>query len=192
MVCRNRLPADERARKRRALLAAPEKEPSNVATAVTRQRIPLRGTDRIGLAVRAVLNRDKMAKRFTMTVTDHQLAFARNDATTDAESRLDVLYVIRVDVLAASFSASEVVRCYKDLSRAERAFRSLKRADLEMRPIHHRLADRARAHGLMRMLACYVDWHMRQALAPIMFDHQRRSAQRPRVARQRANAPTMA
>ncbi len=174
VVCRNPLLADERARKRQDLLAATEKELSKVATAVTRKRRPLRGADRIGLAVGAVFNRYKMAKHFTLTITDDQFAFARNDATIEAESRLDGIYVIRTNVPAEKLSASEVVRSYKDLSRAERAFRSLKRVDLEIRPIHHRLADRVRAHVLLCMLAYYLEWHMRQALAPVLFDDHRR------------------
>ncbi len=174
VVCRNPLLADERARKRQDLLAATEKELSKVATAVTRKRRPLRGADRIGLAVGAVFNRYKMAKHFTLTITDDQFAFARNDATIEAESRLDGIYVIRTNVPAEKLSASEVVRSYKDLSRAERAFRSLKRIDLEIRPIHHRLADRVRAHVLLCMLAYYLEWHMRQALAPVLFDDHRR------------------
>jgi len=177
VVCRNPLLADERARKRQDLLAATEKELSKVATAVSRKRRPLRGADRIGLAVGAVLNHYKMAKHITLTITDDQFAFARNDASIEAESRLDGIYVIRTNVPAEKLSASEVVRSYKDLSHAERAFRSLKTVDLEIRPIHHRLADRVRAHVLLCMLTYYVEWHMRQALAPVLFDdHQREDA----------------
>lgn len=174
VVCRNPLLADERARKRQDLLGATEKELSKVATRVTRKRNPLRGADRIGLAAGAVLNHYKMAKHFTLTITDDQFAFARNDVTIEAESRLDGIYVIRTNVPAETLSASDVVRSYKDLSHAERAFRSLKTVDLEIRPIHHRLADRVRAHVLLCMLAYYVEWHMRQALAPVLFDDHRR------------------
>ncbi len=174
VVCRNPLLADERTRKRQELLAATEKELSKVATAVTRRRKPLRGADRIGLAAGAVLNHHKMAKHFILTITDDHFAFARNDATIDAESRLDGIYVIRTNVPAEHLSAPDVVRSYKDLSHAERAFRSLKTVDLEIRPIHHRLADRVRAHVLLCMLAYYVEWHMRQELAPVLFDDHRR------------------
>ncbi|MBV8452998.1 MAG: transposase [Deltaproteobacteria bacterium] len=95
----------------------------------------------------------------------------------EAESQLDGVYVIRTNVSAAELAAPEVVRAYKGLSQAERAFRSLKTIDLEVRPIHHRLPDRVRAHVLLCMLAYYLEWHMRQALAPVLFDdHQREQA----------------
>lgn len=177
VVCRNPLLAGERARKRQDLLAATETELSKVAKAVTRQRKPLRGADQIGLAAGAVLNRYKMAKHFTLTITDDHFAFARNAETIDAESKLDGIYVIRTNVPAEQLPAAEVVRSYKDLARAERAFRSLKTVDLDIRPIHHRLADRVRAHVLLCMLAYYVEWHMRRSLAPVLFDdHQREEA----------------
>lgn len=182
VVCRNPLLAGERARKRQDLLVATEAELSKVATAVTRQRKPLRGTAQIGLAAGAVLNRYKMAKHFTLTITDDHFGFARNTEAIDAESKLDGIYVIRTNVPAEQLPAPEVVRSYKDLARAERAFRSLKTVDLEIRPIHHRLADRVRAHVLLCMLAYYVEWHMRQSLAPVLFDdHQREEAEAARA-----------
>lgn len=177
VVCRNPLLAGERARKRQDLLAATETELSKVAKAVTRRRTPLRGADQIGLAAGAVLNRYKMAKHFTLAITDDHFAFARNAEAIDAESKLDGIYVIRTNVPAEQLPAPEVVRSYKDLARAERAFRSLKTADLDIRPIHHRLADRVRSHVMLCMLAYYVEWHMRQSLAPVLFDdHQREEA----------------
>ncbi|HET7882864.1 MAG TPA: IS1634 family transposase [Acetobacteraceae bacterium] len=177
VVCRNPLLAGERARKRQDLLAATEADLARVANAVTRQRRPLRGADQIGLAAGAVLNRHKMAKHFTLTITEGHFAFARNQASIDAESQLDGIYVIRTNLAEDHLTATDVVRSYKDLSRAERAFRSLKTVDLEIRPIHHRLPDRVRAHVLLCMLAYYVEWHMRQALAPVLFDdHQRDEA----------------
>jgi hypothetical protein len=177
VVCRNPLLASERARKRQDLLAATETELSKVAKAVTRQRTPLRGADQIGLAAGAVLNRYKMAKHFSLTITDDHFAFARNTEAIDAEAKLDGIYVIRTNVPAEQLPAPEVVRSYKDLARTERAFRSLKTVDLEIRPIHHRLADRVRAHVMLCMLAYYVEWHMRQSLAPVLFDdHQRDEA----------------
>jgi hypothetical protein len=198
VVCRNPLLAAERARKRQDLLAATETELAKVTKAVMRQRQPLRGADRIGLAVGAVLNRYKMAKHFSLTMSEDHFAFARNLEAIEAESRLDGLYVIRTNLAADDLAASEVVRSYKDLSRAERAFRSLKTVDLEIRPIHHRLPDRVRGHVLLCMLAYYVEWHMRHALAPVLFDdHQRdaaaatrtsivASAQRSKAARRKA------
>jgi hypothetical protein len=174
VVCRNPLLAAERARKRQDLLAATEADLTKLAKAVTRKRQPLRGADQIGLAVGAVLNRYKMAKHFTLTITHDHFAFARNTEAIEAESRLDGVYVIRTNLAADDMAAPDVARSYKDLARAERAFRSLKTVDLEIRPIHHRLPDRVRGHVLLCMLAYYVEWHMRQALAPVLFDdHQR-------------------
>jgi len=173
-VCRNPLLASERARKRQDLLAATETELSKVEKAVTRHRIPLRGADRIGLAAGAVLNRYKVAKHFNLTITDDHFAFARNQEAINAESKLDGIYVIRTNVPAEQLPTPEVVRSYKDLARTERAFRSLKTVDLDIRPIHHRLADRVRAHVMLCMLAYYVEWHMRQSLAPVLFDDHRR------------------
>lgn len=177
VVCRNPLLAAERARKRADLLAATEADLRQVAKAVSRKNKPLRGADQIGLAAGAVFNRHKMAKHFTLTITDDTFAFARNADVIEAEGRLDGFYVIRTNLAQATFAASDVVRAYKSLSQAERAFRSVKTVDLEIRPIHHRLPDRVRAHVLLCMLAYYLEWHMRQALAPILFDdHQRAEA----------------
>ena len=184
VVCRNPLLATERARKRQALLAATETELAKIAKAVARKRNPLRGADQIGLAVGAVFNRYKVAKHFTLTITDDQFDFARNVESIEAESKLDGIYAIRTNVAAVRLAASDVVQAYKGLSQAERAFRSIKTVDLEVRPIHHRLPDRVRAHVLLCMLSYYLEWHMRQALAPVLFDdHQRddAAAARPSV-----------
>jgi hypothetical protein len=177
VVCRNPLLAAERARKREALLAATETELAKVAKAVARKRNPLRGADQIGLAAGAVFNRYKVAKHFTLTITDDQFDFARTTESIEAESKLDGIYAIRTNIAAAKLAASDVVQAYKGLSQAERAFRSIKTVDLEVRPIHHRLPDRVRAHVLLCMLSYYLEWHMRQALAPVLFDdHQRDDA----------------
>ena len=177
VVCRNPLLATERARKRQDLLAATEADLRKVANAVVRTRKPLRGADRIGLAAGAVLNRHKVAKHFTLTITDDHFAFARKADAIDAEGKLDGFYVIRTNLDDTTLSAPELVRAYKGLSQAERAFRSIKTVDLEVRPIHHRLADRVRAHVLLCMLAYYVEWHMRQELASVLFDdHQHAEA----------------
>jgi len=177
VVCRNPLLAVERARKRLDLLAATEADLRKVAKAVSRKTRPLRGADQIGLAAGAVLHRHKVAKHFTLTITDDSFAFARNAGAIEAEGKLDGFYVIRTNLEQTTLAASDVVRAYKSLSQAERAFRSIKTVDLEIRPIHHRLPDRVRAHVLLCMLAYYLEWHMRQALAPILFDdHQRAEA----------------
>jgi len=186
VVCRNPLLAAERARKRQDLLAATEVDlckacpralDPGVTKAVRRRSKPLRGADQIGLAAGAVLNRHKVAKHFTLIITDDQFAFSRNTEAIDPESKLDGFYVIRTNLGKTTLAASDVVQAYKRLSQAERAFRSIKTVDLEIRPIHHHLPDRVRAHVLLCMLAYYLEWHMRQALAPILFDdHQRAEA----------------
>lgn len=177
VVCRNPLLAGERARKRQDLLAATEADLRKVAAKVNRRRQPLRGAAEIGIAAGAVLNRHKVAKHFILAITDDTFTFHRNAEAIAAESQLDGFYVIRTSLSQATLAAPEVVRAYKGLCQAERAFRSLKTVDLEIRPIHHRLADRVRAHVLLCMLAYYLEWHMRQMLAPILFDdHQRKQA----------------
>jgi hypothetical protein len=177
VVCRNPWLAAERARKRLDLLAATEADLRKVARAVARKTKPVRGADKIGLAAGAVLNRHKVAKHFILTITDDRFGFERNTEAIEAEGRLDGFYVIRTNLDQTTLATSDVVRVYKSLSQAERAFRSIKTVDLEIRPIHHRLSDRVRAHVLLCMLAYYLEWHMRQALAPILFDdHQRAEA----------------
>jgi hypothetical protein len=177
VVCRNPWLAAERARKRLDLLAATEADLRKVAKAVARKTKPLRGADKIGLAAGAVLNRHKVAKHFILTITDDTFGFDRNTEAIEAEGKLDGFYVIRTNLDKTTLATSDVVRVYKSLSQAERAFRSIKTVDLEIRPIHHRLSDRVRAHVLLCMLAYYLEWHMRQALAPILFDdHQRAEA----------------
>jgi hypothetical protein len=177
VVCRNPWLAAERARKRLDLLAATEADLRKVAKAVARKTKPVRGADKIGLAAGAVLNRHKVAKHFILTITDDAFGFERNTEAIEAEGKLDGFYVIRTNLDKATLATSDVVRVYKSLSQAERAFRSIKTVDLEIRPIHHRLSDRVRAHVLLCMLAYYLEWHMRQALAPILFDdHQRAEA----------------
>ncbi len=170
VVCRNPLLGAERTRKRDDLLAAAETELARIATAVNRKNRPLRGADQIGMAVGKVLDRHKMAKHFSLTITDDSFSFARHTEAIAAEARLDGIYVIRTSVPAEQLTAPAAVAWYKSLSRVERAFRSIKTVDLEVRPIHHRLADRVRAPLLLCMLAYYVEWHLREALAAILFD----------------------
>src|SRR6476619_942443 len=198
VVCRNPWLAAERARKRRDLLAATEADLRKVVKAVARKTKPLRGADKIGLAAGAVLNRHKVAKHFILTITDEAFGFERNTEAIEADGKLDGFYVIRTNLEKTTLATSDVVRVYKSLSQAERAFRSIKTVDLEIRPIHHRLSDRVRAHVLLCMLAYYLEWHMRQALAPILFDDHPRAeaaaarssivapAQRSKAARQKA------
>jgi hypothetical protein len=121
------------------------------------------------MAVGAVVNGRKMAKHFAIEIREGHLAFQRRTEQIKAEARLDGIYVIRTSVPAQQLAANEAVQVYKDLSRVERAFRSLKTIDLEIRPIRHWTAPRVRAHVFLCMLAYHVEWHLRQALAPLLF-----------------------
>jgi transposase len=162
--------AADRARKRQELLASTEKDLAKIRSATQRARKPLRGKDAIGVAVGKVLGHYKMAKHFQLVIEDADFRFERKQSQIDAEAALDGIYVIRTSVLSEAASAEQAVRHYKSLSMVERVFRSTKSVDLKIRPIHHHLADRVRAHILLCMLAYYVEWHMRRALAPILFD----------------------
>jgi DDE family transposase len=170
IVCRNRALAAERARKREDLLAATERELARIAAAVARKRQPLRGAAKIGLEVGAVLDKHKMAKHFTLDITDSHFGFARKTAEIAAEAALDGIYVVRTSLPATALDDAATVRSYKSLSLVERAFRCLKTVDLQIRPIYHWLADRVRAHVFLCMLAYYLEWHMRQLLAPMLYD----------------------
>ena len=176
VVCRNPLLADERQRKRRELLAATERELIEIQDRVRRRKRPLRGKDKIALAVGAVINRYKMAKHFRLTITDNDLTFERESEQIDAEALLDGIYVLRTDLARETLDAAGTVGAYKGLANVERAFRSIKTVDIEVRPIHHRRADRVRAHVLLCMLVYYLEWHMRQALKPILFDDHDKAA----------------
>jgi hypothetical protein len=176
VVCRNPDLAAERARKREALLRASEQDLAKIRAATLRARRPLRGQDAIALRVGGVLGRRKVAKHFALTITDEGLSFARDEAAIAKEAALDGFYVLRTSVPAAALDAPATVLAYKSLAEVERAFRSLKTVALEVRPIHHRLAGRVRAHVFLCMLAYYVQWHLRQALAPLLFDDHDRPA----------------
>jgi hypothetical protein len=169
VACKNPLLAEERARKREALLQATERELEKVAAATRREKRRLVGADKIGLRVGKVLGKYKVAKHFVLDITDDGFTYHRNEDRIRDEARLDGVYVIRTSVPAETMEAEGVVRSYKDLSRVEWAFRDLKTVHLELRPIHHRLEERVRAHAFVCMLAHYVVWHMRRALAPLLF-----------------------
>ena len=170
IVCRNPLLATERARKRQELLAATERELDKVVRATARKKNPLRGKDKIGLRVGKLLGRFKVGKHFVLSVTAESFRYTRDEARIAEEAALDGIYVLRTSVATDRLSAPEVVRSYKQLASVERAFRSLKTVDLKLRPIYHHKENRVRAHVLLCMLAYYLEWHMRQALAPILFD----------------------
>jgi Transposase DDE domain len=183
IACRNLALAEERARKRDELLDATERDLKRIQARVRRERKPLRGEAAIGEAVGAVLNRRKMGKHFEKTISDADFSFARKQEQIEAEARLDGIYVLRTGLPKKDgLEAAEVVLAYKSLSRVEHAFRSIKTVDIEVRPVFHYAGDRVRAHVLLCMLAYYLEWHLRQRLAPILFDdHDRSAAQAQRT-----------
>jgi transposase len=172
IACFNPLLAEERSRKRPDLLAATEKQLEKIAAATKRPKRPLRGKQNIGLRAGKILNRYKMGKHFQLRIEENSFHYERKTANIEREKNLDGIYVIRTSVKMEALSSQQVVTSYKSLSGVERAFRSLKTVDLHVRPIHHRLPDRVRAHILLCMLAYYVEWHMRQRLAPMLFDDE--------------------
>ena len=174
VVCRNAALAKERARKRQDLLAATERGLSRIAMATQRQRRSLRGKAEIGLEVGKVIDKHKMAKHFEFTITDGSFTYRRREEAIQAEARLDGLYVIRTNLPKEAMSAEQLVKSYKSLAQVERAFRSLKSVDLQIRPVHHWREPRVRAHLFLCMLAYHVEWHMRERLAPILYaDHDK-------------------
>ena len=176
VVCRNPDLARERARKREDLLAATERDLAKVENAVARKTRPLRGTAAIALRAGAVLNKHKMAKHFELTIEDHHFSFARKHDAIAEEAALDGFYAVRSDLPDEVVDDAGLVRAYKSLSQVERAFRSLKTVDIELRPIFHRAVPRVRAHVFLCMLAYHLEWHMRQVLAPMLYDDDDRQA----------------
>jgi transposase len=175
VVCRNPALAEERVRKRNELLKATEKnlEPIRLAT----ERKSLRGEQEIGLRVGKVIDKHKMAKHFDLTITENSFAYARNEGRIREEAALDGLYVVRSSVDEKQMDSDRVVETYKSLAKVERAFRCMKTIDLSLRPIYHRNEERIRSHVFICMLAYYVEWHMREALRPLLFaDDDRESA----------------
>ena len=172
VVCRNPLLAQERARKRLELLGATEADLTKIAAATQRARNPLRGQDLIALRVGRVIERFHMAKHFTLAITDTTLTFERKTDAIEAEAAMDGLYVIRTSLPAAQLDANATVAAYKSLAHVERAFRSIKTVDLNVRPVFHYNEQRVRAHVFLCMLAYYVEWHMRARLKPMLFDDE--------------------
>jgi transposase len=170
VACRNPFLAEHRRLKRQELLAATESALEKIAQATKRAVRPLRGKDRIAFRVGRVIDRYKMAKHIKIEVQENDFRWSRDQEKIDREAALDGIYVVRTCVPEAALSATEVVERYKDLSAVEQAFRCIKTVDLKVRPIHHRLEDRVRAHVFLCMLAFYVEWHMRKALAPVLFE----------------------
>jgi hypothetical protein len=172
VACRNPALAQERARKRLALLEATDTELSKIVAAVAAGR--LAGAGKIGIRVGKVVGRYKMAKHYTLDITDDTFVFTRDQDQITTEAALDGIYVIRTTVPAEQMDAAKVVATYKSLARVERDFRSIKSIDLDLRPIHHYTETRVRAHVFICMLAAYLTWHLRQAWAPLTFTDENR------------------
>ena len=186
IACRNPLLATERARKRTELLAATEDLLAPIIAAVAEGRLV--GADRIGLRIGKVINKYRMAKHFDLAITDTTLAITRRQTQIDAEAALDGVYVLRTSVPTQRLDPPGVVAAYKDLAHLERDFRTIKVDDLDLRPIHHRLDDRVRAHVLICMLAAYLVWHLRRAWAELTYTDQHPPARDNPVAPARRSA----
>ena len=167
IVCRNPLVGAERTRKRSELLTATERELQQIAERV--RRGTLEGSDQIGLTVGPALKRYRMRKHFELQITDQSFTFKRKTEQIAAEAALDGIYILRTALTENECSTNEVVRSYKNLEQAERAFKTFKGAELQIRPIHHHLEHRVRAHIFLCMLAYYLTWHLKGAWAPLLF-----------------------
>jgi ribosomal protein L18 len=177
VACMNPFLEAERARKRESLLQATEADLDKIAAACARARRPLRGRDKIAVRADRVLTRRKVAKHFTVQITDDSVRYARNQDSIAAEAALDGIYVLRTSVDAGDLEPSEVVSSYKALAQVERAFRAFN-TDLDIRPIRHRTETRVRAHVFLRMLSYYLSWHMQARLAPLLFTDDDKPAAR--------------
>ena len=189
MACRNVDLGRLRAHKREALFVATEKELEKVRARI--ENGSLAGRDKIGVRVGKVLNKYKVGKHFALTIEESCFKFQRLEKQIAAEAALDGIYVIRTSVAKKQMSSAEAVRSYKALAEVERAFRSMKTIDLHIRPIHHHLEGRVRAHIFLCMLAYYVEWHMREAWRELMFadeDLERKKHRDPVAAAQRSEA----
>jgi transposase len=167
IVCRNPLVAAERTRKREELLQATERDLQQIAERV--QKGTLTGSGEIGLAVGPAVKRYKMRKHFDLQITNESFTFRRKSEQIASEAALDGIYILRTGLTENECSTSEVVRSYKGLEQAERAFKTFKGPELQIRPIHHHLEHRVRAHIFLCMLAYYLTWHLKRAWAPLLF-----------------------
>jgi transposase len=178
VACRNAELAKLRAHKRQDLLAATEKELAQVQAMVEAGK--LKGQDKIGVRIGRVINKYKMAKHFVLDIRDTSFTYKRDHSAIAKEAALDGIYVIRTSLSADRMDSDACVRSYKLLANLERGFRSLKTIDLKIRPIHHRLEDRVRAHIFLCMLSHYVEWHMREAWRELMFADEDQDAKKTR------------
>jgi transposase len=172
IACFNPIMHEERTRKREVLLQLTEKALRKVADACTREKQPLEGKGEIGMKAGAVLSKFKVGKYFRVHVGDHSFRFARNQDSLDRDAAMDGIYVIRTSVPKEVMAAEKAVLTYKQLSRVERAFRTLKSVDLQIRPIYHYAEDRVKAHMFLCMLAYYVEFHLRKAWAELLYTEE--------------------
>jgi transposase len=179
IFCRNPLLAAERERKRGELLAVAGKKLQEIEAATKRKRQPLRGAEKISYRVGKALAATKVAKYFRWEIQRQVLRWERDEERIQRDAALDGIYVLRTSVSEQQLNTQQTVLAYKRLASVERAFRSLKSVDLHVRPIYHRAPDRVRAHVFAAMLSYYVEWHMRQALAPVLFDDEQHGDSRP-------------
>ena len=180
VACYNPLLAEQRREKREKLLAATEKGLESIATEVARRTKTPLDKGEIGKKVGKVLNRYKVGKHFAMMIEDGAFSFSRKQEAIRRESELDGIYVIRTSESNDRISAEDTVRSYKRLEQVERAIRCMKGIDLLVRPIHHRTEEHVRAHIFLCMLAYYVEYHMRRALAPLLFEDEELDERRMR------------
>ncbi len=178
IVCHNPLLAEDRKRTRAELLAATEARLAKIAASVARRTKNPLSADEIGVKVGKVLNRHKVGKHFRLTIKDNHFHFERDEDAIEREAQLDGLYVIRTSEKADALSAPDAVRTYKSLGQVEQAFRCMKSVDLRVRPIRHFNEKHVRAHIFLCMLAYYVEWHLRKALAPVLFEDEELDAAR--------------
>ena len=178
VACKNPALAELRRHKRESLLEATEKLLEKVRQSVLKGR--LKGQDKIGMQAGKVVNRYKVAKHFDLSIEDGAFSFARRAASIATEAQLDGLYVIRTSLPETRMDAAECVRQYKSLAQVERAFKTLKSVDLRIRPIHHRLENRVRAHILLCVLTYYIEWHMREAWRELLFADEDQAAKATR------------
>lgn len=178
VACKNEELARLRAHKRQSLLDATCKSLDKIVGMVERGTVS--GQDAIGVRVGKVIDKYKMAKHIETTIAAERFGYALRQASIDEEAMLDGVYVVRTSLAAEAMSADEAVRSYKRLANVERAFRSMKTVDLHVRPIHHRLETRVRAHIFLCMLAYYIEWHMKEALRPLLFADEDQAAKNVR------------
>ena len=189
ICCRNPALAAQRAAKRESLLAATETELEKIAAQVAAGRV--KGADKIGIKVGKVINKRKVGKHFITDIADGGLSWRRDEEKITAEAELDGIYVIRTSAAEEKLGAAETVGAYKELGNLERDFWSMKTEDIDLRPIYHYLENRVRGHVFLCMLATYLTWHLRQALAPLTFtDNQKPAREDPVIPARRSATAT--